>query len=89
MISKISPFFIRQCPTYQRLLFTTRFNFATARAASKMCYYKVLNVSTDATFEEIKKAYLDLAKKYHPDVLTGEAVQEVSIISNSQSDYVL
>jgi curved DNA-binding protein len=54
-----------------------------------MCYYKVLNVSTDATFEEIKKSYLDLAKKYHPDVLTGEAVQEVSIISESKSNDLL
>lgn len=30
-------------------------------------YYKVLNVSTDATKDEIKKAFRSLAKKYHPD----------------------
>lgn len=29
--------------------------------------YKVLNVSPDATDEEIKKAYRELARKYHPD----------------------
>ena len=29
--------------------------------------YEVLNVSSAATDEEVKKAYRDLARKYHPD----------------------
>ncbi|MFM5901570.1 MAG: DnaJ family molecular chaperone, partial [Dolichospermum sp.] len=30
-------------------------------------YYKLLEVSPDATFQEIKAAYRVLCKEYHPD----------------------
>ena len=30
-------------------------------------YYKVLNISENATLEEIKKAFRELAKEFHPD----------------------
>ena len=35
--------------------------------------YKVLGVAPDATDEEVKKAYRELTKKYHPDLNPGDA----------------
>ncbi len=36
-------------------------------------YYKILNISKNASIAEIKKAYLNELKKYHPDIYKGDA----------------
>lgn len=46
-------------------------------------YYSALELSRPATFDQIKKAYRSLMKKYHPDLYQGnteqqEAAKEVS-----------
>ena len=39
-------------------------------------YYKTLGIAKDATKKEIKKAFRDLARKYHPDKVQGEGKAE-------------
>ena len=44
--------------------------------ADKRDYYEVLGVPKDADDAAIKKAYRQLAKKYHPDMNPGNAAAE-------------
>ena len=45
-------------------------------AEQKRDYYEVLGISKGADEAELKKAYRQLAKKYHPDVNPGNAEAE-------------
>jgi DnaJ-class molecular chaperone len=41
-----------------------------------VCYYKLLNLNSNAPIEEIKKEYYKLAKKYHPDNKENSAANQ-------------
>lgn len=45
-------------------------------------YYQVLGVQSDATQEDIKKAYREKALEYHPETLAGESEQKLQECTN-------
>lgn len=42
--------------------------FSTINLTPSTCYYKTLNVPSYATVTEIRLAYLEQVKKFHPDI---------------------
>jgi molecular chaperone DnaJ len=52
-------------------------------------YYETLGVSKESSTEEIKKAYKKLAKKYHPDLHSGDATKEEKFKEINEAHKVL
>jgi len=55
----------------------------------KYDYYKILELSDDAGIMEIKKAYRNLAKRFHPDVNHSPDAQEKFILINEAYEYLI
>ena len=58
-------------------------------AESKRDYYEVLGVGRDADEATLKKAYRQIAKKYHPDMNPGDAEAEKKFKEASEAYAVL
>ena len=60
--------------------------------SSQLCaadYYKVLGVDKSASSKDIKKAYYQLAKKYHPDTNKGDPTAQKKFQEVSEAYEVL
>lgn len=57
--------------------------------ANKRDYYEVLGVSKSASQDELKKAYRQLAKKYHPDANPGDTEAEAKFKEVSEAYAIL
>ena len=58
-------------------------------AEQKRDYYEVLGVSRDASENDLKRAYRELAKKYHPDMNPGDKNAEAKFKEASEAYGVL
>ena len=54
----------------------------TSQNSSLPDYYKILEIPQNATHDEIKKKYRQLAKKIHPDKNKGEKSEEIMVQIN-------
>ena len=72
-----------QLTNYKRFYFSLNFN-----NNPNECYYKTLNCSPSSNYEDIKKEYYKLAKKYHPDNQNSQSKdnQNVYLILNDRID---
>ncbi|CAJ0575248.1 unnamed protein product, partial [Mesorhabditis spiculigera] len=70
-----TPALVLQNPSYQRGR-QRRPLYTTGPTLASKDYYKLLGISKESSAKDIKKAYFQMAKKYHPDVNKTKEAQE-------------
>ena len=78
--------------SYEDIYFDDSKDIPNENNTQERQYYKILEVEYGADFDEIKKAYKRLLKKYHPDLFVNqpeklEAAQKVSAKINEAYTY--
>ncbi|CAK7349547.1 unnamed protein product [Dovyalis caffra] len=63
-------------PKRHRFFNTGSVRAAAAVSSARADYYSTLNVSRNATLQEIKSSYRKLARKYHPDMNKGAGAED-------------
>ncbi|XP_033105995.1 dnaJ homolog subfamily A member 3, mitochondrial-like isoform X2 [Anneissia japonica] len=64
-------------------------SFHTSRHLESKDFYKILGVPRNASTKEIKKAYYELAKKYHPDKNKGDQTAATKFAEAAEAYEVL
>src|SRR3979490_2520822 len=55
----------------------------------KKDYYEILGVKKSASADDVRKAFRKLARKYHPDVNTGDKAAEEKFKTLSEANEIL
>ncbi|TPX35334.1 hypothetical protein SmJEL517_g02244 [Synchytrium microbalum] len=71
------------------LIFTVLSLFILSVLAAGKDYYQILGLDRSASKKELKRAYKDLSKKYHPDKNPGDTESEAKFIELAQAYEVL
>ncbi|WOL01395.1 chaperone protein dnaJ 20, chloroplastic-like [Canna indica] len=72
------PLRLGRCGSFPRLsasAFRTR-AAVEERAAANLSFYDLLEISESGSFDDIKRAYKQMARKYHPDVSPPDRAEE-------------